>query len=192
MNERVIVIGASAGGLNVLMAIAQGLPSDFQLPIIVAQHISPLSDGFWISYLDGMSYLTVKEADEKERIEKKTMYIAPPNYHLLVEKDETFSLSVGEKINYARPSIDVLFESAADVYRHRLIGVVLTGSSSDGAIGLRTIKACGGLAIVESPDTAEYSYMPEAVIAATEVDYILPIEEIIRLFITINRQQYPT
>jgi two-component system chemotaxis response regulator CheB len=186
MRYRAVVIGASAGGIHAIKAIITALPRDFQLPVVIVQHLSPISDNYWITLMDGMSLLTVKEADEKEKIRKGTIYIAPPNYHLLIERDETFSLSVDPKVNYARPSIDVLFESAADAYTTQLIGVVLTGANNDGALGLRRIKEQGGLAIVQDPRTAESSSMPEAAIAATPVDYILPLEEIIQLLATIQ------
>lgn len=187
MKYRAVVIGASAGGIHAIKAIIMALPGNFHLPIIIVQHISPLSDNYWITLMDSLSALTVKEADEKEKIRKGTIYITPPNYHLLIERDETFSLSIDPKVNYARPSIDVLFESAADVYKDQLIGVILTGANSDGANGLRRIKEYGGLAIVQDPATAESASMPTAAIAATQVDYILPLEEIIDILITLDQ-----
>ena len=187
MKYRAVVIGASAGGIHAIKAIIMALPSNFHLPVIIVQHISPLSDNYWITLMDSLSALTVKEADEKEKIRKGTIYITPPNYHLLIERDETFSLSIDPKVNYARPSIDVLFESAADVYKDQLIGVILTGANSDGANGLRRIKEYGGLAIVQDPATAESASMPAAAIAATQVDYILPLEEITDILITLDQ-----
>lgn len=187
MNYRAIVIGASAGGLQAIKTIVTSLTATFGIPIIVAQHLSPLTDRSWIGLINNKSALTVKEADEKERISPGTIYIAPANYHLLIEREETFSLSIDPKVNYARPSIDVLFESAADVYGSHLIGVVLTGANNDGAGGLRQIKDKGGLAIVQQPETAESSCMPLAAIAATQVDYILPLEEIVSLFVKLDR-----
>lgn len=181
MSYRAIVMGASAGGLNAIMTIVSALPADFKLPIVVVQHLSPISDSYWISHIDRASAVTVKEADEKEKIEGGVVYVAPPNYHLMIERNETLSLSVDVKVNYARPSIDVLFESAADAYKDQLIGVVLTGSNSDGAAGLRRIKSYGGLAVAQQPDTAESSFMPAAAIEATEVDYILTLSEIAHL-----------
>ena len=120
----------------------------------------------------------VKQADEKEKIVPAMIYIAPPNYHLLVEDDRTFSLSVDELVNFSRPSIDVLFESAADAYGKRLIGIILTGANSDGSNGLKKIKECGGMAIVQDPESSEADTMPRAAIKATKVDYVLPLEEI--------------
>lgn len=181
-------MGASAGGLGAIKTIVGGLPMGFCLPVLVAQHISPSTDNYWVTIIDKASELTVKEADEKEHIEPGTVYIAPPNYHLLVSRDETLALSIDPKVNFARPSIDVLFESAAQVYKDQLIGVVLTGSNSDGALGLRQIKNCGGLAVVQQPDTAEARSMPEAAIAATEVDYVLPVLSIVKLLITLHQE----
>src|SRR5690606_35205527 len=120
--------------------------------------------GYWIDILDSMCFLRVKEADEKEKIKPGCVYIAPPNYHLLIEKNETFSLSIDEKVNYARPSIDVLFDSAAYVYYDQLIGVVMTGANHDGAMGLKKIKENGGMTIVQDPETAISRFMPEAAI----------------------------
>jgi len=106
------------------------------------------------------------------------IYIAPPNYHLLVEEDKTLSLSTNKHVNFARPSIDVLFETAADVFGEKLVGIILTGANEDGSRGLKKIKESGGLTIVQDPDTAAVDTMPKAAIASTKVDYILPLENI--------------
>jgi two-component system chemotaxis response regulator CheB len=108
---------------------------------------------------------------------------------LLIEKDRTFSLTVDERVNYSRPSIDVLFESAAEAYKNKLIGIILTGSNSDGTNGIKRILECGGLAIVQDPKTAESTHMPLAAIAAIQPDYILPLEEIIKLIIKLDKQE---
>jgi two-component system, chemotaxis family, protein-glutamate methylesterase/glutaminase len=173
-----VVIGSSAGGLNALKTIFRGLDSNFSLPVIIVQHISPDSDNYLIHILNDMKILKVKEADEKELPLSGMAYIAPPNYHLLVEPDRTFTLTVDERVNYARPSIDVLFETAAEAWRDRLIGIILTGANNDGSKGLKRIKELGGLVIVQDPDTAEVDSMPRAAILATEADYILPLGEI--------------
>ena len=183
MKYEAIVIGVSSGGMNAMKVIFKLLPKDFNIPIIIVQHISPRSENQWIDFLNDKSNLYIKEADEKEKIENGTAYIAPSNYHLLIENDKTFSLTVDERVNFARPSIDVLFESAAEAYKSKLIGVVLTGSNDDGTKGMKRIKEYGGLTIVQDPDTAESSYMPASAIAAMEVDYILPLDGIINLLI---------
>jgi two-component system chemotaxis response regulator CheB len=178
-----VVIGTSAGGLTALTKLLTAFPATYSLPIIVVQHLHPLQDNLFVENLDRTSALIVKEADEKESIEAGHAYFAPPNYHLLIEDDRTFSLSVDAKVNYARPAIDVLFASAVDVYGPRLIGVVLTGANDDGTQGLRWIKDRGGLTIVQDPETAEVPFMPRAAIAATQVDHILALPEIARLLI---------
>jgi len=189
MQYEAIVMGVSSGGMNALKFIFSVLPANFSIPIIIVQHISAHSNNEWIELLNEKSNLTVKEADEKEKIETGNVYIAPSNYHLLIEKNKTFSLTIDERVNFARPSIDVLFESAAEAYEGKLIGVVLTGSNNDGTKGIRRIKECGGLAIIQDPETAESSYMPASAIAAIQADYILTLEKIIELLITVNDAQ---
>ncbi len=181
MNYKAIVIGASAGGMESISAILKKLPIDFTVPIIIVQHLSPKSKGYMVSYLNKSSELQVKEADEKEKLISGFVYIAPANYHLLIEDDETFSLTVGEKINYSRPSIDLLFETASDVYQDNLIGIILTGANNDGSLGLKKIKERGGLTIVEDPDTAMVNIMPKAAMGATEIDYILGVDNIAKI-----------
>jgi two-component system, chemotaxis family, protein-glutamate methylesterase/glutaminase len=178
LKYRCISIGVSAGGMEALSIIIPGLPVSFPIPVVVIQHISPHSDNYMTRYLDNISAIKVKEVDEKEKIKPGVVYTAPPNYHVLLEEDETFSLSVEERINFARPSIDVFFQSAADVYGPHLVGVVLTGANNDGSQGLKMIKKKGGLTIVQDPDTAEVDGMPRAAIAATKIDHILTLKQI--------------
>jgi two-component system, chemotaxis family, protein-glutamate methylesterase/glutaminase len=173
-----IVIGVSAGGMHALSTFIPLLPPGFPVPVVVIQHISPHSDNYTTRYLDSISQVKVKEVDEKEKILPGVVYTAPPNYHVLVEEDETFSLSVEDRINFARPSIDVLFESAADVFGEHLVGIILTGANSDGSIGLKRIKEEGGLAVVQDPKTAEVEGMPRAALETTPVDYILQLEDV--------------
>lgn len=181
-----IVIGVSAGGMDALSMIIPSIPTDFQIPIVIVQHISPSSDNYMTRYLDSISNLKVKELDEKERLVPGFVYTAPPNYHALIEDDETFSLSVEDRVNFARPSIDVLFESAADVYGKRLIGIILTGANTDGSTGLKHIKSKGGITIVQDPATAEVDGMPRAAIAATQVDFIVPLSQIPELLLELS------
>jgi two-component system, chemotaxis family, protein-glutamate methylesterase/glutaminase len=187
MKYEAIVIGASSGGLNALKMVLRGLPADFPVPVIVVQHIGHSPDNYWIRALNNLCALTVKEADEKDEIEPGYVYTAPAGYHLLIESDRTFSLSTDERVNYARPSIDVLFESAARVYKNKLIGIVLTGANNDGAKGLKKIKKEGGLAIVQDPESAESPSMPRAALKATPVDHVLPLEKITELLPEINK-----
>ena len=168
--------------MNALGTILSCLPVDFALPIIIVQHMDPESRDYLPDHLDRKCDMSVKEAEEKEKIAKGVAYIAPPNYHLLLEEDRTFSLCTDEWVNYSRPSIDVMFESAADVYGRRLVGVVLTGANADGSDGLKKIKRAGGLAIVQDPATAHVDVMPKSAIAAAKVDHVLRLEEIADLF----------
>lgn len=178
MEYKLIVIGTSAGGMEALKNLLPVFPPAFPVPIVIVQHISSLSNGFMIQYLNSISSVRVKEAEEKEVLCAGTVYFAPPNYHLLIEDNYTLSLTVEKKVNYARPSIDVLFESAAYTYGNALIGVVLTGANNDGAKGLAVIKKTGGYTIVQSPETAYSDSMPRSAIDATAPDRIIPIEEI--------------
>lgn len=182
---KAIVMGVSAGGLPALKTILSGLPSSFPLPIAIVQHRDERADSFLAEYLDRNSKLNVREAEDKEPLHAGKVYIAPAGYHLLIEPDKSFSLSADPRVNYSCPSIDVLFESAVDVYQEMLIGVILTGANSDGAHGLKSIKARGGLAIVQSPDMAEADAMPRAAIAATQVDYVVDLEQIAPLLVQI-------
>ena len=186
MRYEAIVIGISSGGMNLLKILFSSLPSYFKTPIIIVQHIGANSNSQWIKLLNEKSNLNLKEADEKEKIENGTVYFAPPNYHLLIEKDRTFSLTIDERVNFARPSIDVLFESAAEAYKNTLIGIVLTGSNNDGNQGIKRIKECGGLIIIQDPTTAESPYMPSSALTVVESDHILSIENIIALLIALD------
>jgi two-component system chemotaxis response regulator CheB len=173
----VIGIGASWGGLHAVSRLLETLPEAPWPAIVLAQHRSAESmRGELERLLQSHSRAPVREAGDKEPLEENTVYVAPPDYHLLVERG-WFSLSIDERVQYARPSVDVLFESIADAYAERAIGVVLTGTNIDGAAGLARIKARGGVAIVQDPRTAERTTMPEAAIAATHADAILPLEE---------------
>ncbi len=189
MKYEAIVIGVSSGGINAMKVIFSLLPKGFNTPIIIVQHLGAHSDNQLIKLLNDKSNLSIKEADEKEKIENGKVYIAPPNYHLIIERDKTFSLSVDEPVNYARPSIDILFESAAEAYRDKLIGVILTGSNSDGTVGFKKINEYEGLTIAQDPKTAESAYMPASAIAAIKPDYILSLEDIIKLLIKIDKQK---
>ncbi len=175
---KAIVIGVSAGGMTALDTILPQLPKDFYLPVIVAPHRHPNSDDYLEHHLGRNCAVHVKQADQGEKITPGTVYIAPPNYHLLIEDNFTLSLSLDAPINFARPSIDVLFQSAADAYGPQLIGIVLTGANDDGSRGLKKIKGMGGLTIVQDPRAAEIPQMPKAAIAAANPHHILTLREI--------------
>jgi two-component system chemotaxis response regulator CheB len=172
-----VVIGCSMGGMHALQVIFDVLPKDFPLPIAVVQHRYRTSNEGLPAFLRRHSKLNVVDTVDKEWIRTGTVYLAPANYHLLVERGE-LSLSVDEAVAYSRPSIDVLFESAADAYPGGVIGVVLTGANADGARGAKRIKQRGGFVIAQDPNTAESPAMPQAAIDATRVDRILPLDRI--------------
>lgn len=157
-----IVIGGSAGSLRALSEILPALPGDFALPILVVVHLPPDKKSVLAEVLQDKSSLTVREAEDKEPIDDGTVYFAPPNYHLLVEEDRHMALSFDEPLLFSRPSIDVLFESAADVYGDRLIGIILSGANNDGALGLRRVAEAGGIALVQASTEAYASAMPIA------------------------------
>ncbi len=178
MNYEVIAIGASWGGLNAVGTLLEGIPSELDQAIVIAQHRSPSSNrGVLELLLQRHIERPVSEPHDKDPIEASHVYVAPPDYHLLVDGSR-FALSLDEKVQYARPSIDVLFESVAESYRDRAVAIVLTGANADGAAGLAAIKRNGGVGIVQDPRTATRKTMPEAAIAAAEADAILPLEEI--------------
>jgi two-component system chemotaxis response regulator CheB len=170
----------SAGGLDVLGRLLPLIPASFPLPVIVVQHLHPLQDRSFLEILGRSCALVVREAEEKEKALPGVVYFAPPNYHLMLESDATFSLSVDEKVNYSRPSMDVLFETAAEAFGPGLIGIILTGAGRDGAVGLRRIKENGGTTIVQDPATAQFPIMPMAAMEETKVDHVMNIEEIAR------------
>ena len=180
-----IVIGSSAGGLRALMMLLAYLPKSYPLPIIIVQHLLDGNESMLAELLNEKATITVKEAEDKEAVQHGYAYISPPGYHLLIEEDHSLSLSMDPRVNFSRPSIDVLFESAAFVYENRCIGIVLTGASGDGSQGLNRIKANGGLTVVQDPATAEYSTMPKAAIQATAVDHILTLEQMGQFLIDI-------
>lgn len=173
-----VVMGCSWGGLNALSEILSDLPPEFPLPIAVAQH-RPFDskDRLLSDVLQRHSHLEIVEPEDKEAIKNGRVYVAPPDYHLLVEPG-AFALSTDALVRDSRPSIDVLFESAADAYADRLVGVILTGANDDGAAGLLAIKRRGGVTIVQEPTTAERREMPDAAIAAGGSTKILPLNQI--------------
>lgn len=175
---RIVVIGVSTGGVKALRLLLGDLPADFPLPILIVQHISPESGDGMAHLLDEQCAICVKEADAGEEIRPGTVYLAPPDYHLLVESGGIMMLSVDPPVCYARPSVDVLFESAADIFGSDVIGVILTGANHDGSQGLKAIQRLGGMSIVQDPLDAEAGEMPKAAIAATRVEHILPLIEI--------------
>ena len=170
----IVVVGTSYGGLAALQELLPGLAPGFALPVVVVQHRSKDADDGLCEFLERHSPLPLGEPNDKDRIEPGRVYLAPRDYHIFVEGDH-FALSTDPLVGFARPSIDVLFESAADAYGARAVGVVLTGASRDGARGLARIKGAGGLAVVQDPEGAASRAMPEAALAATRVDRVLAL-----------------
>lgn len=177
INFDLVVVGTSLGGLYALKTLLAGLPQSFPLPMAIVQHRSRDGGSHLGLLLQEVCRLSILEAEDKAPIIPGQVYLAPADYHLLVERGH-FALSTEAPVSYSRPSIDVLFESAALAYQERLIGVVLTGANQDGACGAVEIKKRGGWVIVQEPATAESAIMPRAAIAATNVDKVLRLEEI--------------
>ena len=172
-----VVVGASAGGVEAVGTLLSALPHDFTPAVIVVMHVPATGESLLVSVLAPRCALSVREASDKEAICGGAVYVAPPGYHLLVEPDRSFALSIDGPVNYSRPSIDVLFESAAYAYRERLLGIVLTGANADGAEGLARIRAFGGLAWVQDPETAYASLMPSSAMARAGADGIFSLHD---------------
>jgi two-component system, chemotaxis family, protein-glutamate methylesterase/glutaminase len=179
-NRRIeaVVIGASAGGFEALFAVLQGLPASYPMPLVAVLHLPETHESRLAELFGYRLSLLVREARDKETLEAGVLYFAPSGYHLSIETDRSFSFSCEERVSYARPSIDVLFASAADAYGKSLAAVLLTGANYDGAAGLAGIRVAGGLTIVQDPATAEVATMPEAAIRRMTPDLILPLVEI--------------
>lgn len=174
---KAIVIGTSAGGLNALSEILSALPSGYRVPLIIVQHRAKDQKTLLEEILQQKCVLPVSQAEEKVQITPGHVFIAPPDYHLLVEEDGTFSLSCDEPVQYSRPSVDVLFETAAEAFGAQLAGIVLTGSGMDGAAGIMAINRKGGITIAQAPEDAAYASMPEAAIKSGAT-YIYTIQKI--------------
>ena len=174
----IVAMAASAGGLTALSRVLTDLPSDFPAAIVVVQHLDPRHRSLMATILSRRTLLQVKQAEEGEHTVTATVYIAPPNRHLLVNPDGTLSLSQSELVHFVRPSADLLFESVAASYKKRAIAVVLTGTGSDGVMGVQAIKKMGGTVIAQDETTAEFFGMPSAAIQSGSVDFVLPLDEI--------------
>ncbi|MEH2222515.1 chemotaxis protein CheB [Nostoc sp.] len=174
----IVAIAASAGGLTAIVKVLSTLPAEFPAAIAIVQHLAPEHPSFMAEILSRRTDITVKQAEEGDSLTPGTAYVAPPDRHLLVNGDSTLSLSQSELVHFLRPSADLLFESVAATYKDRAIALVLTGTGSDGAMGVEAIKKMGGTVIVQDVKTAEFSGMPSAAIQTGNVDFILPLDEI--------------
>jgi two-component system chemotaxis response regulator CheB len=176
-----LVIGASAGGVDALMMLLPALPAHCKVPVMIVLHLPRHHPSSLVEIFAPRCALPVREADDKEPIAPGTVYFAPPDYHLLVDQGPALALSADEPVNYSRPAIDVLFESAADFYGQALGGIILTGANDDGAAGLVAVRRAGGVTIVQQPDTAAAPLMPQAALDTGPVDFVLPLDGIARL-----------
>jgi two-component system chemotaxis response regulator CheB len=174
----VVALAASAGGLTALSEVLSGLPAAFPAAVVVVQHLDPRHRSLMADILSRRTALHVREAREGDRLTPGTVYIAPPNRHLLVNPDGTASLSQSELVHFVRPSADLLFESVAASYKDRAIAVVLTGTGSDGSMGVRAVKKMGGTVLAQDERTSEFFGMPAAAIQSASVDFVLPLGEI--------------
>jgi two-component system chemotaxis response regulator CheB len=186
---RAIVVGVSAGAVEALTKILPELPANFAQPMMIVVHQPPDKQSVLADVLQNKCRIAVKEAEDKEDIEPGHIYLAPPDYHLLVESDRRLSLSSEEQVHYSRPSIDVLFESAADVYGANLTGIILTGANSDGAAGLAAVVRCGGRALVQRPELAYASTMPRAALAACPIAQVVSLEELAGCLLEVSKSQ---
>jgi two-component system chemotaxis response regulator CheB len=187
----VIVVGTSWGGLRALGIVLDALPAGFPTPVVIALHRSPRSsEEALIGALQRHTHLTVTEAADKEDVGTGHVYVAPANYHLLLD-DGQFALSTDDLVQFSRPSIDVLFESAADAYGERAIGVILTGANADGAAGLARLRGAGALAIVQEPATAERAEMPAAALERAGADHVVDLDRVGPLLVDLCRANRP-
>lgn len=175
---KIVAIATSAGGLKALIQVLSGLPTNFPVPIVIVQHLDPRHRSLMADILSRRTSLQVKQGEEGDYLIPATVYIAPPNYHLLVNHDRTLSLTQSKLVHFVRPSADLLFESVAASHKQGAIAVVLTGTGRDGAMGVQAIKKMGGTVIVQDEETSQFFGMPSAAIKTGAVDFVLPLPEI--------------
>jgi len=176
-----VAIGASAGGLAAIGTLLSALPADYPLAVVIVQHIPANAEDTLVRRFQRSCRLPVREAEDKDPVLPGVVFVAPADYHLMIEPDRRFSLSREERVNFSRPSIDILFETAAEAFCGRLVGVILTGASADGAAGLAKVAEMGGTGVVQSPDTSEVDIMPRAALAACADAHALPLNAIAAL-----------
>ena len=182
---KLVVIGGSSGSLQVIINILGRLPNEYPIPVLLIIHRAYSNDSMLLDLLVLKSNLTVREVEEKDKIIPSYVFLAPADYHVLIEKDETFTLDYSEKLNFSRPSIDVSFISAAEVYGKNLIGILLSGANEDGAEGLKEIKEQGGHTIIQHPDEAMVNFMPLQASHKSKIDEMLDTEGIARYLISL-------
>jgi two-component system, chemotaxis family, protein-glutamate methylesterase/glutaminase len=176
--DKLVLIAGSAGSLQVMLSILTAMGREYPIPVLVVLHRNNVFESSLEELMSTRTNLVIKEVEEKEPIAPGVVYLCPADYHVLLEKDHTFSLDYSERVNYSRPSIDVTMRSAADVYGAGLIALLLSGGNADGSDGLAYVQSKGGLAIVQDPATAEVPYMPQQAILRMSVDLVVPTEEL--------------
>lgn len=176
--DKLLVIGGSAGSLQVILSVLTAMGKGYSMPVLVVLHRNNVFESSLEELIAARTRLTIKEVEEKEAIVPGIVYLCPADYHVLVEQDHTFSLDYSERVNYSRPSIDVTFRSAADVYGPGLVALLLSGGNADGAEGMSYIQEKGGFTVVQDPHTAEVPYMPQQVLLRMKVDLVVPTEEL--------------
>ncbi len=176
--DKLLLIGGSAGSLQVVLSILGAMGRAYPMPVLVILHRNHVFESSLEDLLTARTQLAIKEVEEKEPILPEIVYISPADYHVLVEQDHTFSLDYSERVNYSRPSLDVTFRSAADIYGTGLIALVLSGGNADGAEGMQYIQDKGGFTIVQDPQTADVPYMPQQVLLRMKADLVVPTDEL--------------
>jgi len=184
-----ITIGASAGGIEALSELLPRLPADLRASVVVVLHLRRERPSLLAEVFAPRCALPVREVHDKDELRPGTIYFAPPDYHVLFDRGPQLALSTEGLVQYSRPSIDVTFESAAQLLRERLLAIVLTGANEDGAQGLRAVHECGGTTIVQSPETARSSLMPTSALKSSPVDFVLPLEAIGALLLSFHREE---
>lgn len=187
----VVAMASSAGGLKALLRVLSPLPNDFSASIVVVQHLDPRHRSVMAELLSRRTHLRVKEAEDGDVLKAGRVFTAPPNHHLLVNADGSLSLTKSELVHFLRPSADLLFESVAAGFRERAVGVVLTGTGSDASMGVRAIKKMGGIIIAQDEESSEFFGMPGSAIDTGVVDFVLPLDEIAPLLVTLVRSGEP-
>ena len=179
-----VAIGASAGGVEVLSVLLSALPASCRASFFVVMHIPRERPSLLADLFNAKCALAVREAEDKEPVQPGTVYFAPPDYHLLLDRGPALALSSDEPVHFSRPSIDVLFDSAADIYGERLLGLILTGANQDGAEGLAAVGRAGGRTVVQEPGGAAVPFLPEAALQVGPVDFVLSLAQLRELFAT--------
>ena len=184
---QIVLIGGSTGSIDVLLELMAMLHLPLSFALIIVVHRKNIADSNLASLLSVKTRIPVKEVDDKDILQPGHAYLAPADYHLLLEQNGTFSLDDSEKVNFSRPSIDVTFESAADVYGSALVGILVSGANADGTEGLRTIQQAGGIIVVQHPDSAQIAIMPQQALAALSVDYIFDVPALATFINNLNK-----